>query len=46
MGLKLDSIPEINKSCEKCMYLDASKSLISWLNLKLDDEQNINNFIV
>ena len=26
--LELDSVPEINKSCEKCMYLTAGKDLI------------------
>ena len=26
--LELDSVPEINKSCEKCMYLDAGKGFI------------------
>ena len=26
--LELDSVPEINKSCEQCMYLDASKRLV------------------
>ena len=27
--LELDKVPEINKSCEKCMYIDSGKSLIS-----------------
>ena len=26
--LELESIPEINKSCEKCMYLDTGKGFI------------------
>ena len=26
--LELDSVPEINKSCEQCMYLDAGKRLV------------------
>ena len=26
--LELDSVPEINKSCEQCMYLDAGKEFI------------------
>ena len=26
--LELDNVPEINKSCEKCMYLDAGKEFI------------------
>ena len=26
--LDLDNVPEINKSCEQCMYLDASKRLV------------------
>ena len=27
--LDLESVPQINKSCEKCMYLDAGKDLIT-----------------
>ena len=26
--LDLDSVPKINKSCEKCMYIDAGKNFI------------------
>jgi hypothetical protein len=26
--LELDNVPEINKSCEKCMYLNAGKEFI------------------
>ena len=26
--LELDSVPEINKSCEKCMYLNTGKDFI------------------
>ena len=26
--LELDSVPEINKSCEKCMYINAGKDFI------------------
>ena len=26
--LELDSVPEINKSCEKCMYINAGKNFI------------------